>query len=98
MMTLGESQWQPGAAERPLPGAHEVQVRDEAHRAPLLELDAEARARGDASRGRDAAPSPPAIGRHGKGRERLLQVQRRVRLLHPRPLVAIDDAAREADV
>src|SRR5439155_7517831 len=103
MMPLGESERQPGAAQSPLPGAHEVEVREEPHAGALLETDPETCAGGHAARGRGRAVPAPGRGttaerRRRKRGEDLVQVQFRVRLLDPRPLVAVDDAAREADV
>src|SRR5262245_14134151 len=102
-MPLGESERQSGAAESPLPTAHEVQVREEAHARRLLELQTETRARGHAARGRERAVlargtgATAVRGRRKRG-EDLLEVEGRVRLLDPGPLVAIHDAAAEAHV
>lgn len=102
MMPLGECERQPGAPQRALPGAHEVEVRGEAHLDPLLELDAEARAGLHAGRHRACrrrtAPGAPAVGRRGHRGARAVQVEWRMRLPRPRPLRAVGDTAREADV
>src|ERR1051326_3113296 len=103
VMSLGESERQPGAAESPLPGAHEVQVREEAHAGALLELEPETCAGGHAARGRAGTVPAPGRGttaerRRRKRGEDLLEVEIGMRLLDPGPLIAVDDAAREADV
>src|SRR5215468_3576058 len=111
VVPLGESEWQPGTAQGPLPGAHEVEMRGEAHHGPLLELDPETGAGRDAARAgvvvsivmalerrrrRLPARAPAEGGRGGRGDGRgLREIERTVRLLDPRPLRAVAHAARE---
>jgi hypothetical protein len=103
MMSLGVSERQPGTAQRPLPRPHEIEMRGEAHLGRLLEHDAKARARAHRGAGRRRSHGRAVLAR-GAAAERLRglasprQIERGVRLLDPRPLRALDDAARETHV
>src|SRR5258707_9393891 len=98
VMSLGEAERQSGAAQGPLPGAHEVEVRGESHLEPLFEHDAKTRTGLNPGRGGDPAARTAAERRCGDRGPRALEIERCVRLLDPRTLRTLREPAREADV